>query len=222
MSGAPTPHDAAPADKAKSRANLRVAAACLGFFSGMVGLAYASVPLYQLFCQVTGFGGTPKIASAAPDNVLERTIKVRFDANVNGVPWEFAPKVREVELRLGETMQIEYFAKNIAQRVAAGTATFNVTPESAGAYFNKMQCFCFTDTALQPGETMDMPVVFFVDPEIVNDPEGSKLTTITLSYTFFPTREGGASDAQAALDIGKDTGKANDLRIPNNQTGGRS
>ncbi|MCU0831837.1 MAG: cytochrome c oxidase assembly protein [Rhizobiaceae bacterium] len=186
-------------ERQKRNANLRVAAGCVAFFGSMVGMAYAAVPLYQLFCQVTGFGGTPMLASQAPANVLEQTIKVRFDANVNGVPWEFAPKVREVEVKLGETMQIDYFARNIAQRVAAGTATFNVTPATAGAYFNKMQCFCFTDTALKPGETIDMPVVFFVDPAILDDPEASRIKTITLSYTFFPTDAENAAGPQAAL-----------------------
>jgi cytochrome c oxidase assembly protein subunit 11 len=197
--GGPTPYPGKD-DKAKRNANLRVAAGCAAFFAGMVGMAYASVPLYQLFCQVTGFGGTPMLATQAPDNVLNQTIKVRFDANTNGVPWQFEPKQREIEVRLGETVQIAYAARNLGQRVTSGTATFNVTPESAGAYFNKMQCFCFTDTALKPGETLDMPVVFFVDPEILKDPEAAKIRTITLSYTFFPTdgeNAGGGPQAAA-------------------------
>jgi cytochrome c oxidase assembly protein subunit 11 len=187
-------------DHAKRNANLRVAAACLAFFGGMVGMAYAAVPLYQLFCQVTGFGGTTQVAQSAPAEVLDRTIRVRFDANVNGLPWVFTPKQREVEVRLGETIEIAYEAKNIAPHATTGTATFNVTPEATGAFFNKMQCFCFTETTLQAGETLTMPVVFFVDPEIIQDPEGGKVTTITLSYTFFPTDPSGeAEGANASL-----------------------
>jgi cytochrome c oxidase assembly protein subunit 11 len=182
-------------------ANLRVALACLAFVGGMTGMAYAAVPLYQLFCQVTGFGGTPMIASQAPAETLEQTITVRFDANTNGVPWDFAPKQREITVKLGETVHIEYLARNLVGAASGGSATFNVTPEGAGAYFNKMQCFCFTDTVLKPGETMEMPVVFFVDPEIVNDPEASKIRTITLSYTFFPIESpaDGNPSPQAAL-----------------------
>jgi cytochrome c oxidase assembly protein subunit 11 len=213
MQGEPASNIATP-DRLKARSNAVVAASCIAFFGGMIGLSYAAVPLYQMFCQVTGFGGTPMLASQAPDTVLDRVIHIRFDANTSaGVPWAFAPKQREVKLRLGETMQIEYLAKNLSNRAAAGTATFNVTPASAGAYFNKMQCFCFTDTTLQPGEAMEMPVVFFVDPEIVNDPEASKITTITLSYTFFPTDlPEGAKDAEAANLI-PPTDKPSDGRL---------
>ncbi|NJR13507.1 MAG: cytochrome c oxidase assembly protein [Phyllobacteriaceae bacterium] len=191
----------ATTDKAKGRANMRVAAACVAFFGSMVGMAYAAVPLYQLFCQVTGFGGTPQIAATAPADVLDRTIKVRFDANVApGVPWDFAPKTREIEVRLGETVQIDYAATNRGTRPVWATATFNVTPEGAGAYFNKMQCFCFTETELKPGQSMDMPVVFFVDPDIINNSESARITTITLSYTFFPTgKSGNEAAVQAAI-----------------------
>jgi cytochrome c oxidase assembly protein subunit 11 len=198
-----TPDDVKPARSA----NVRVAIGCVAFFGGMVGMAYAAVPLYQLFCQVTGFGGTPMLASQAPDTVLNQTINVRFDANTNGVPWDFAPKQREVTIKLGETVQIEYLAKNLMNVPSGGSATFNVTPDAAGAYFNKMQCFCFTDTVLKPGETMEMPVVFFVDPEIVNDPEASKIRTITLSYTFFPieTPDSTKPAAQAAAPTDKTT-----------------
>jgi cytochrome c oxidase assembly protein subunit 11 len=191
-----------PGDVSKVRnANLRVAIGCLAFFGGMVGMAYAAVPLYRLFCQITGFGGTPMLASEAPAEVLDQTIVVRFDANTNGVPWEFQPKRREVTVRLGETMEIAYVARNLAGGPTSGTATFNVTPEGAGAYFNKMQCFCFTDTTLQAGETLEMPVVFFVDPDIVNDAEASKIRAITLSYTFVPIETPAAAGPpeQAAL-----------------------
>ena len=174
----------------KQRANLRVAIACTAFFCSMIGVAYAAVPLYKLFCQVTGFGGTTQIAEQATGEVLDRMVKVRFDANVSGgLPWRFKPITREVELQIGEVGQVSYEAKNVFTAPTYGRASFNVTPLAAGAYFNKMQCFCFTDTVLKPGETLDMPVVFFVDPAIADDHELDGLTTITLSYTFFPIED---------------------------------
>lgn len=170
------------------RSNRVVATALFVFFGCMIGVAYAAVPLYQLFCQVTGYGGTTQRVEQYSDKVLDRKITIRFDANTApALPWGFKPDQREVEIRIGETAQIGYTAQNLASKPTGGKATFNVTPELAGAYFNKVQCFCFTDTTLQPGETLDMPVVFFVDPEIVNVPELKNLRTITLSYTFHPT-----------------------------------
>ncbi|RCS23376.1 cytochrome c oxidase assembly protein [Phyllobacterium salinisoli] len=171
----------------KQRSNRVVATACITFFAAMVGAAYASVPLYRMFCQVTGYGGTTQRVEQMSDTILDKTINVRFDANTSGaLPWDFKPVQRQVTLRIGETRQISYEGRNLASQATSGRATFNVTPERAGAYFNKVQCFCFTDTTLKPGEDMDMPVVFFVDPEIVNDPDLKDLKTITLSYTFFP------------------------------------
>ena len=159
-------------------------------FASMIGVTYASVPLYQLFCQITGYGGTTQKAESAPSSVLDRMITVRFDANVSsGLPWEFQPKQREVTIRLGETVDVAYVAKNIFNVPTRGKASFNVTPELAGAYFNKLQCFCFTDTTLKPGETLDMPVQFFVDPEIINEVDLKDIKTITLSYTFFPSTD---------------------------------
>jgi Cytochrome oxidase assembly factor len=178
-----------PSDRQASgrSANLRVVVACAAFVGGMVGMSYAAVPLYSLFCQVTGFGGTTQRVEQASDVILDKTIKVRFDANTApGLAWDFKPVQREIELRIGETVQIGYLAKNDTDRPQTGQATFNVTPLSAGAYFNKVECFCFTETTLQPGEKLDMPVVFFVDPAIVDDPDTKGTTTITLSYTFFP------------------------------------
>ncbi|MFZ1774369.1 MAG: cytochrome c oxidase assembly protein [Rhizobiaceae bacterium] len=170
--------------------NWAIAAACLSFFGGMVGMSYASVPLYKLFCQVTGYGGTTQRVEQASDVILEKTLKVRFDANVSGgLPWEFAPVEREITLKIGETRQIAYTARNTFNAPTRGKATFNVTPEYAGSFFNKIACFCFTDTELKPGESLDMPVVFYIDPEIVNQPELKNLTTITLSYTFFPSSD---------------------------------
>lgn len=167
--------------------NGRIAFLCLAGAVGMVGVSYAAVPLYELFCQVTGYGGTTQRVEQISDRILDRTIKVRFDANTSdGLNWEFEPVQRVVELRIGETTQIAYRADNNSTRASSGQATFNVTPQAAGAYFNKIDCFCFTETELQPGEGMDMPVVFFVDPAIVDAPETKNINTITLSYTFFP------------------------------------
>jgi len=152
----------------------------------MVGAAYAAVPLYSLFCQVTGYGGTTQRVEQYSDVILDRKMAIRFDANTNGVPWDFKPVKREIQLRIGETTQAHYAATNIASYPVTGKATFNVTPELAGAYFNKVECFCFTETTLQPGETLDMPVVFYIDPAIVDVPELKNVHTVTLSYTFFP------------------------------------
>jgi len=173
--------------KRQQRSNRTIAFACVSFFVCMIGAAYASVPLYTLFCQVTGYGGTTQRVEQYSDTILDRTIKVRFDANTaNGLPWDFKPVQREVTVRIGETTMIKYEARNLFDQTTFGRASFNVAPGRAGAYFNKVQCFCFTDTTLKPGEDMEMPVVFFVDPEIVNDPDLKDVKTITLSYTFFP------------------------------------
>lgn len=183
-------------DGAKERSNRNVAIACLAFFAGMVGMSFAAVPLYDLFCRVTGYGGTTQRVEQYSQTVLDRDIRIRFDANVSGgLPWDFRPARREVTIRIGETTLAEYTARNVFSRPTHGRASFNVTPEMAGAYFMKVECFCFTDTELQPGESMDMPVVFYVDPEIVNVPELKDIKTITLSYTFFPTAAGPVAEA---------------------------
>lgn len=169
------------------RSNRIVAWSCFSFFVAMVGMAYASVPLYQMFCKVTGYGGTTQRVEQMSDTILDQTVNVRFDANVSGgLPWEFKPVQREVTVRIGETTIINYEARNVSDRPASGRATFNVSPDLTGSYFNKVQCFCFTDTTLAAGETMEMPVMFFVDPDIVNEKDLKGLKTITLSYTFFP------------------------------------
>ena len=172
----------------KSRlGNGTIVALCCAFVIGMVGMAYAAVPLYEMFCKVTGYGGTTQRVEQASDVILDQTIKVRFDANTGlGLPWTFEPVQREVELKIGETVQVLYKARNNASKATTGQATFNVTPQAAGAYFNKVQCFCFTETTLKPGEELEMPVVFFVDPEIVKAVETKGIHTITLSYTFYP------------------------------------
>ncbi|MFT2211221.1 cytochrome c oxidase assembly protein [Rhizobium giardinii] len=174
------------ADRKKDRANGVIVASCVAFVFGMVGMAYAAVPLYDMFCKVTGYNGTTKRVEQASDVILDKTIKVTFDANTApGLPWDFKPVQRDIELKIGETVQVAFEATNMSKKPTTGQAVFNVTPMAAGAYFNKVQCFCFTETTLQPGEKMEMPVVFFVDPEIVNTVETKGINTLTLSYTFY-------------------------------------
>lgn len=173
---------------------------------GMVGLSFASVPLYQLFCKVTGFGGQPRIATAleAAAGVSANTITVRFDANVNPeMPWLFRPEQRQVVVRAGEPTLAFYKAVNQSDRAITGTATYNVTPYKAAVYFSKIQCFCFTEQRLAAHQSADMPVQFFVDPEIFKDPNTRDVTTITLSYTFFRTEDdkvGGKKQVSAPTD----------------------
>ena len=166
--------------------NNRTALMLAALVAAMVGLAFASVPLYRLFCQVTGFAGTPVRAAQAP-GAASGEIGVRFDANVNGaLPWRFEPVQRTVKVVPGERFQATYRATNLVARPSAGTATFNVSPGIAGKYFNKIECFCFSEQLLKGGEKVDMPVVFFVDPKIAEDPDTSHIEEITLSYTFYP------------------------------------
>lgn len=166
-----------------------VAWACAGLVAAMLGLSFASVPLYRLFCQVTGYGGTTNQAESAPDVILDREMTVRFDANVGrDMKWDFAPAHGPVPVKVGDSGLAFYRAHNPTDETIVGTATFNVTPQQAGYYFNKIDCFCFVEQALKPGETVDMPVTFFIDPEIADDPALDSVTTITLSYTFFPKR----------------------------------
>lgn len=168
--------------------NMRTLLVCVGFAGSMLGLAYAAVPFYNWFCQVTGFDGTPLRADEVPtaDQVSDRVIRIRFDANVApGLTWRFSARESYVDVRVGETGITYYDAMNTGRRPTRGHATFNVTPEKAGKYFVKVACFCFTDQPLAPGEVREMPVNFFVDPAILNDPRADDLREITLSYTFF-------------------------------------
>ncbi len=152
---------------------------------GMAGLAYASVPLYRIFCQVTGYGGTTQQAASVPGVEVERIITVRFDSNVSPtLPWHFAPAQPLVEVKVGESGLAFFTARNLSDTSITGTAVFNVTPLKVGKYFNKIDCFCFTEQILAPGQEMDMPVSFFVDPTIMNDINMGEIKTITLSYTF--------------------------------------
>ncbi|HEX6979541.1 MAG TPA: cytochrome c oxidase assembly protein [Alphaproteobacteria bacterium] len=180
-----------------NRGNVRVAVALGGVVAVMVALAFASVPLYRLFCQVTGFGGTTQRAAEAPAVVGDRIVTVRFNADIGGtnLPWTFEPVEHEVRVRVGEERLIHYRARNNGTEPVIGTATFNVTPAKAGLYFRKIACFCFEEQRLDPGEAVDMPVSFFIDPEIVKDPNLSDVNTITLSYTFFRAKH----DADRAL-----------------------
>ncbi|MDQ2105316.1 cytochrome c oxidase assembly protein [Azospirillum isscasi] len=172
------------------RKNRLFLAGLFGLVFGMVGLAYASVPLYALFCQVTGFGGTTQRADAAPARQVDRVVKVRFNADVNqSLPWSFRPEQRELTVKLGEMGLAAYQAANRADRPTVGTALYNVTPDKAGKYFNKIECFCFTEQVLEPGRSVDMPVAFFVDPSMADDPAMEDVTTITLSYTFFRAKD---------------------------------
>lgn len=173
---------------AETNPNKKLAFSLIAIAAGMVMLAYASVPLYQLFCQVTGFGGTTNVATqtALPVTIKDREITIRFESNLDpNLPWRFKPDQRETKVKIGEQRLISYMAENRTDRAVTGTATYNVTPHAAGQYFNKVQCFCFTKQTLNPQQTVHMPVSFFIDPEILNDKDLKGITNITLSYTFF-------------------------------------
>lgn len=177
---------------ARAPNNKRVALMLGGFALGMVGLAFASVPLYQLFCKVTGFGGTTQVASANPKGTIAREMKVRFDVNVDkGVPWTVKPAAAITD-KIGQVDTVDYIATNNSDKPVTGQAIFNVVPEQAGVYFNKIECFCFTEQTLQPGETVKMPIVFFVDPDIDKNRELATVKEITLSYTFYASDNEGS------------------------------
>ncbi len=168
--------------------NRRTGVTLLGVAACMVGLSFAAVPLYRIFCQVTGFGGTPLRASVVNEVILDETITVTFDASTEtGMPWVFRPVQKNMEIPIGETGLAFYSAHNPTDRPVAGTAVFNVTPFKVGPYFVKIDCFCFQEQVLQPGETVDMPVTFYVDPEIRDDRSTEEVKGITLSYTFYET-----------------------------------
>lgn len=186
---------AASADRANAKTG--IAAAMLALT--MVGMGFAAVPIYRIFCQVTGFGGTTmrvSEAQAATIQVSSKTMVIRFDANQRGLPWEFHPERPTDTVTIGARDMSVFIAKNTASVPITGTATFNVTPAQAGKYFNKIQCFCFTEQLLQPGQEMRMPVLYYVDPKILNDPETKNIEEITLSYTFFPVDTPNTVDPQ--------------------------
>ena len=186
----------APSALGLAQRNRRVAVMAVLFALAMLGLGYASVPLYRLFCQVTGFGGTTQRASearAATMTVSDKTITLRFDANIErGMPWQFRPERTTDVIPLGGRRMAIYLARNLSDKPVTGRATFNVEPEQAGRYFNKVQCFCFTEQTLAPGQEVRMPVVYFVDPKMLDDADARDIEEITLSYTFHPIADPGA------------------------------
>ena len=184
----------APASPELRLRNRKVGAYALFGALAMLGLGYASVPLYRLFCQVTGFGGTTQRAEAnvGVHKVAGRTMSIRFDSNIKqGMPWEFYPERKVETVTVGEKRMAIFVARNTSDREVTGTAVFNVTPTQAGAYFTKIQCFCFTEQTLKPGQEVRMPVIYYVDPKILNDPDNKDVQQITLSYTFYPVEKAG-------------------------------
>lgn len=193
-----------PVPRKALTSDTKVALMCVAGVVTMACMAYAAVPLYQMFCQVTGLGGTTQKAEKPSELVLDRLVTVRFDANVSSkLGWSFEPVQRTVEAHVGENMLVFYRATNTSDRKITGTATFNVAPDAAGLYFSKIECFCFKEQTLEPGQSIEMPVSFFIDPELVKDPESSRLKEITLSYTFYPV-EGAKAAGQAAVTTGKE------------------
>jgi cytochrome c oxidase assembly protein subunit 11 len=181
-----TGNNGGPAGR-KVKRDVVIAATCGAVVALMVGAAFASVPLYNWFCRTTGFGGTTQVAESAPGQVLDRTLTIRFDSNVApGLPWRFEPEKNTVQVRIGEVKTVYYKVINMAAREITAQAGYNVTPPTVGLYFHKINCFCFTEQTMKPGETREMAVVFYVDPSIVKDSDQDTLNTITLSYTFFP------------------------------------
>ncbi len=194
MTALHNPHSQVP------RRDIVVAAACGVFVAFMVGAAYAAVPFYSWFCKTTGFGGVPQISKLAPTQMSDRQVTVRFDANVGGgLPWRFEPELTSISVHLGEVVTIYYTVTNMSARETAGQAAYNVTPTTVGAYFDKINCFCFTEQRLAPGEKREMAVVFYVDPVMANDSDQDGLNTITLSYTFYPVREPRAGVAEGVV-----------------------
>lgn len=184
--------------------NKKLAFSILGIVVFMIGLSFAAVPLYDLFCRVTGYGGTTQVSVQAPDQVFDRKITVSFDSQVDrALPWEFKPEMRHVDVQVGQQGLINYQARNITARSTVGTALYNVTPDKVGKYFHKTQCFCFAEQVIKAGETAHFPVLFYVDPEIMKDPEMDDVTDITLSYTFFPAESEALDKALSAYTVQK-------------------
>jgi cytochrome c oxidase assembly protein subunit 11 len=199
MSSPPGSDSQAP-DAARRR-NVRVAVICAATFVAMVGAAYASVPLYRAFCQLTGFGGATVRATAASTKVLDETLDVRFDANVRGLPWTFEALQTRQTLKIGETGLAFFRVTNNSDKPVTGHAVYNVVPEQAGAYFEKLQCFCFSDQTIGAGKTVEFPVLYFVDPKYADDFETKGKSEVTLSYTFYPAVDGG-KQAKAEAQTG--------------------
>lgn len=178
--------------------NKRMAWGLVAFVACMIGMAYASVPLYKIFCQVTGLGGTTQRATSAPADTRERYITVSFDGNVDSaLPWSFEPETRSMRVKLGEVANVKYFARNNGNKPLVGTATFNIQPGKAGQYFNKIQCFCFTKQKLEAGQVYEFPVQFFIDAALADDQNNNDVTDITLSYTFFLAKDQSLAQSNA-------------------------
>ncbi|WP_439542196.1 cytochrome c oxidase assembly protein [Hyphomicrobium sp.] len=191
-------------DPVRRGTNRGVVLVCLVALFAMGGMTWAAVPLYRLFCQVTGYGGTTMRADKAPDTISERKITIRFDANVSpGMPWQFQPAQRTIEVKIGENALAFYKAHNTSPHAVTGSATYNVSPDIVGAYFSKIECFCFTEQTLAAGESVEMPLSFFVDPSIEKDREAMLVKEITLSYTFYPIDGTGAKAEVKTGDTGK-------------------
>lgn len=183
------PDPAKSTDQDLIRKNARLGLMVLVVVAGMIALSFAAVPFYDMFCRVTGFGGTTQTADALPGTVLDRTITIKFNADTGlNMPWDFHPEEREIDVKLGQRGLTSYYAHNRANQPTAGTALYNVTPLKAGKYFHKIQCFCFDEQILQAGQEVSMPVLFYVDPAMNEDRNMDDVQTITLSYTFFPAR----------------------------------
>ena len=199
--------DSRPHESSLQGRNRKVGVRCAGVGVVMLALAFASVPLYRIFCQATGFAGTTQRASAPAARILDRTIVVRFDATVApGLGWTFEPVERTKTVRIGETAMASYRATNTTAGTTTGTATYNVTPDQAGVFFNKLACFCFTEQTLAAGQSVDMPVQFFVDPAMVDDLTAGGFELLTLSYTFYPVAKPRNSPSPLALREGRGSG----------------
>lgn len=189
-----------PDPRQLTRKNARTGFLVLGTVVTMLAVSFAAVPMYRLFCQVTGFGGTTQVSQTLPDRVLERRVTVKFNADTGrGMPWDFKPSLREIEVQLGQRGLAAYSAHNRAAKPVGGTAVYNVTPLKAGKYFHKVQCFCFDEQILQAGQSADMPVMFYVDPAMNDDRDMDDVSTITLSYTFYESHSKALEDALEAF-----------------------
>jgi len=192
-----------PPNRSATRRDIVVAFVCGGCVAAMVGLSFAAVPFYSWFCRTTGYGGTTQVAKAPPKEIAQRTVTVRFDSNVSGgLPWRFVPERNTVDVRLGEVVTVYYAVTNESARRTTGQAAYNVSPSTIGLYFEKINCFCFTEQTLEPGEKRDMAVVFYVDPELAKDSEQDGVNLITLSYTFYPARPAQAQDGRVGAAEG--------------------
>jgi cytochrome c oxidase assembly protein subunit 11 len=189
--------------KALARRNARIGLICLLVFAGMVGAAYAAVPLYKAFCQATGYDGTVRKVATAPDKVLDREVMVHFDVNVRDLPWDFAAEQTTQPVKIGETKVAVFKVTNHSDKPVTGRAVFNVVPEQSAVYFHKLACFCFSDQTIGPRQTVEMPVLYFIDPKWVNDFETRNQKEVTLSYTFYPAVDAKPQTAAAASALAK-------------------